>query len=178
MLVQIWKCIPILGEISYFTSSQYQCQNWETLMWIFWLLVPAICICVAIAFAWINEVTGGKQPWWPQHNLSITIRHYICRDQWPASSQCMLLSQTQYHMKTECSAGDWAFQVLDNAQCPNVYRALIKTATWQLYFKDFLSIFPVQKYLVVKVKNVLTPIDPILIHFRFFISNMKFHYYD
>ena len=92
MLVQIWKCIPILGEISYFTSSQYQCQNWETLMWIFWLLVPAICICVAIAFAWINEVTGGKQPWWPQHNLSITIRHYICRDQWPASSQCMLLS--------------------------------------------------------------------------------------
>ena len=90
----------------------------------------------------------------------------------------MLLSQTLYHMKTECSAGDWAFQILDNAQCHNVYRVLIKTATWQLYFKDFLYIFPVQKYLVVKVKNVLTPMDPILIHFRTFISNMKFHYYD
>lgn len=91
LLVQIWKCISISGEVSFFKSKK-ECQNWGTLMWIFWLLVPAICICVAIAFAWINEVTGGKQPWWPQHNLSITIRLYICRDQpQPAASSCCYL---------------------------------------------------------------------------------------
>ena len=114
MLVQICKCIPISGEISYLTSSQYQCQNWETLMWIFWLLVPAICICVAIAFAWINEVTGGKQPWWPQHNLSITIRHYICSDQPAASVCCYLRLSITSKLNVQRVTGHFKFLTMHN----------------------------------------------------------------